>query len=49
MALAVWKLADSTISQQKVCQERLFDFCHCGILDASKNEEVRHAANVYRH
>lgn len=49
MALTVWKLADSTISQQKVCQERLFDFCHCGILDASKNEEVRHAADIYRY
>lgn len=49
MALTVWKLADSTISQQKVCQERLFDFYHCGILDASKNEEVRHAADIYRY
>ena len=49
MALVVWKLADPTISQQKVCQERLFDFCYCGILDNNKNEEVRHAADIYRH
>lgn len=49
MALAVWKLADSTIAQQKVWQEHSFDFCRCGILLISKNEEVRHVADVYRH
>ena len=37
----------STISQQKVCQERLFDFRCCAILDDSKNEEVHHAADIY--